>query len=77
MFFNGKSEMGATVPKKKMGGDSNLKAVFPKIAMAIYHSSLISGEGFKIKTEIGYYKKNLSKLSKEADEIRVIHSFHL
>ena len=48
---------------------SDLRKVLPKVAMAIYHSSLISGEGFKIKTEIGFYNERLDKLARNADEV--------
>ncbi len=48
---------------------SDLRKVLPKVVMAIYHSSLISGEGFKIKTEIGFYNERLDKLARNADEV--------
>ncbi len=69
MFFNSNSGENVNPAAKTKSGNNNLKTVLPKIAMAIYHSSLISGEGFKIKTEIGYYKQGLEKLSNEADEV--------
>ena len=49
--------------------ESLIRKILPKVAMAIYHSSLISGEGFKIKTEIGFYKERLNNLAKEADNV--------
>jgi methyl-accepting chemotaxis protein len=48
---------------------NRIKSLLPKIAISIYHSSLISGEGFKIKNRIGLYKNNVSKISEEADHI--------
>ena len=48
---------------------NRIKSLLPKIAKSIYHSSLISGEGFKIKNRITLYEKNIVKISEETDHI--------
>ena len=68
-FFAKPSKNITNVSTKEDAYLNRIKTLLPKIAVSIYHSSLISGEGFKIKNRIKLYEKEIKSIVKESNEV--------
>ncbi len=55
----------------------DLDEVLPKIALAIYHSSIISGESFKIKFKVNEFKNSIDKITQEIQDVKKSFSVFL